>query len=110
MKLGLSIGYAGPQLNTTVPDLVNMEKIGEVERLGYDSIWTAESWGNDAVTPLAWVGSQTSTIKLGTGIMQLPGVSKVRRLWPRLYEHTLTLETMQMKESSAIRILQYTVE
>ena len=75
MKLGLSIGYAGPQLNTTVPDLVNMEKIGEVERLGYDSIWTAESWGNDAVTPLAWVGSQTSTIKLGTGIMQLPGRS-----------------------------------
>ncbi|KPK49936.1 MAG: hypothetical protein AMJ63_15700, partial [Myxococcales bacterium SG8_38_1] len=75
MKLGLSIGYAGPQLNMTVPDLVNMEKIGEVERLGYDSIWTAESWGNDAVTPLAWVGSQTSTIKLGTGIMQLPGRS-----------------------------------
>ena len=75
MKLGLSIGYAGPQLNTTVQGLVNMEKIGEVERLGYDSIWTAESWGNDAVTPLAWVGSQTSTIKLGTGIMQLPGRS-----------------------------------
>ena len=75
MKLGLSIGYAGPQLNTTVQSLVDMNKIGEVERLGYDSIWTAESWGNDAVTPLAWVGSQTSTIKLGTGIMQLPGRS-----------------------------------
>ena len=75
MKLGLSLGYAGPLLNTTVQDLVDMEKIGEVERLGYDSIWTAESWGNDAVTPLAWVGSQTSTIKLGTGIMQLPGRS-----------------------------------
>lgn len=75
MRLGLTLGYAGPQLNTTVHDLVNMEKIGEVERLGYDSIWTAESWGNDAVTPLAWVGSQTSTIKLGTAIMQLPGRS-----------------------------------
>jgi F420-dependent oxidoreductase-like protein len=75
MRLGLTLGYAGPQLNTTVQDLVNMEKIGEVERLGYDSIWTAESWGNDAVTPLAWVGSQTSTIKLGTAIMQLPGRS-----------------------------------
>ena len=59
MKLGLTLGYAGPQLNTTVAELVNMEKIGEVERLGYDSIWTAESWGNDAVTPLAWVGPQT---------------------------------------------------
>jgi F420-dependent oxidoreductase-like protein len=75
MRLGLTLGYAGPQLNTTVQDLVNMEKIREVERLGYDSIWTAESWGNDAVTPLAWVGSQTSTIKLGTAIMQLPGRS-----------------------------------
>ena len=75
MKLGHSLVYAGPQLNTTVEDLVNMEQIGEAERLGYDSIWTAESWGNDAVTPLAWVGSQTSTIKLGTAIMQLPGRS-----------------------------------
>ena len=75
MKLGLSLGYAGPQLNTTVHGLADIEKIREVERLGYDSIWTAESWGNDAVTPLAWVGSQTSTIKLGTGIMQLPGRS-----------------------------------
>jgi len=75
MKLGLMLGYAGPQLNTTVQSLVDIEKIREVERLGYDSIWTAESWGNDAVTPLAWVGSQTSTIKLGTAIMQLPGRS-----------------------------------
>ena len=75
MKLGLMLGYAGPQLNTTVQGLVDIEKIREVERLGYDSIWTAESWGNDAVTPLAWVGSQTSTIKLGTAIMQLPGRS-----------------------------------
>ena len=75
MKLGLSLGYAGPQLNTTIADLVDIEKIREVERLGYDSIWTAESWGNDAVTPLAWVGPQTSTIKLGAAVMQLPGRS-----------------------------------
>ncbi|MEM9730646.1 MAG: LLM class F420-dependent oxidoreductase [Myxococcota bacterium] len=75
MKLGLTLGYAGPQLNITVDDLVNIERIQEVERLGYDSIWTAESWGNDAVTPLAWVGSRTSKIKLGTAIMQLPGRS-----------------------------------
>ncbi len=75
MKLGLTLGYAGPQLNTTVEDLVDIERISEVERLGYDSIWTAESWGNDAVTPLAWVGPQTSRIKLGTAIMQLPGRS-----------------------------------
>lgn len=75
MKLGLTLGYAGPQLNITIEDLVNIEKIQEVERLGYDSIWTAESWGNDAVTPLAWVGSRTRRIKLGTAVMQLPGRS-----------------------------------
>jgi F420-dependent oxidoreductase-like protein len=43
----------------------------EVERLGYDSIWTAESWGSDAFTPLAWVGAHTSKIRLGTSVVQL---------------------------------------
>ncbi len=90
MKLGLSIGYAGPQLNTTVESLVDMEKIGEVERLGYDSIWTAESWGNDAVTPLAWVGSQTSRIKLGTAIMQLPGRSPANAAMTAITMDTLS--------------------
>jgi len=90
MKLGLTLGYAGPQLNTTVQGLVDMEKIGEVERLGYDSIWTAESWGNDAVTPLAWVGSQTSTIKLGTAIMQLPGRSPANAAMTAITMDTLS--------------------
>jgi len=90
MKLGLSLGYAGPQLNTTVQGLVDMEKIGEVERLGYDSIWTAESWGNDAVTPLAWVGPQTSTIKLGTAIMQLPGRSPANAAMTAITMDTLS--------------------
>ena len=90
MKLGLTLGYAGPQLNTTVEDLVNMERIGEVERLGYDSIWTAESWGNDAVTPLAWVGSQTSTIKLGTAVMQLPGRSPANAAMTAITMDTLS--------------------
>jgi len=90
MKLGLSLGYAGPQLNTTVEDLVNIEKIREVERLGYDSIWTAESWGNDAVTPLAWVGSQTSKIKLGTSIMQLPGRSPANAAMTAITMDTLS--------------------
>lgn len=90
MKLGLSLGYAGPQLNTTVQGLVDMEKIGEVERLGYDSIWTAESWGNDAVTPLAWVGPQTSTIKLGTAIMQLAGRSPANAAMTAITMDTLS--------------------
>ena len=66
MKLGLSIGYwsAGPP-----PDLV--EQVREAERLGFDSVWTAEAYGSDALTPLAWVGAHTTTIRLGTGICQL---------------------------------------
>lgn len=75
MKLGVVLGYAGPQLNTTVQDLVDVKKIQECEKLGYDSVWTAESWGNDALTPLAWLGAHTSKIKLGAGIMQCPGRS-----------------------------------
>jgi F420-dependent oxidoreductase-like protein len=45
--------------------------VAEAERLGFDSIWTAESWGSDALTPLAWLGAQTTNIRLGTALMQL---------------------------------------
>ncbi|NLE49523.1 MAG: LLM class flavin-dependent oxidoreductase, partial [Sandaracinaceae bacterium] len=45
-------------------------KVQEAERLGYDSVWTAEAWGSDAVSPLAWLGAHTEKIRLGTGIMQ----------------------------------------
>ncbi|MEX2279034.1 MAG: LLM class F420-dependent oxidoreductase [Acidimicrobiia bacterium] len=66
MKLGLSVGYwsAGP------PGGVD-EQIAVAEQLGFDSLWTAEAYGSDALTPLAWWGSKTSTIKLGTGITQM---------------------------------------
>ncbi len=69
MRLGLMMGYSGPRIR------VDIDRIKEAETLGYDSVWTAEAWGSDAVSPLAWVGSHTTTIKLGTGIMQLPGRS-----------------------------------
>jgi F420-dependent oxidoreductase-like protein len=52
-----------------------MDLIQEAERLGFDSVWSAEAWGSDAVTPLAWIGAQTKKIRLGTAIMQLPGRS-----------------------------------
>ena len=42
------------------------------ESLGFHSVWTAEAWGADAITPLAWIGAQTSRIRLGTAIMQIP--------------------------------------
>src|SRR5450755_4444975 len=41
------------------------------ERLGYESVWTAESWGSDALTPLAWYGARTTRIKLGTSVIQI---------------------------------------
>jgi F420-dependent oxidoreductase-like protein len=65
MKLGLSIGYSGGQLKVPV------ELVQRAERLGYDSVWTAEAYGSDAITPLAYLAAKTERIKLGTAIMQL---------------------------------------
>ena len=65
MKLGLSIGYSKAQLDVPV------QLVQRAEELGYDSVWTAEAYGSDAVTPLAYLAAKTSRIKLGTGIMQL---------------------------------------
>ena len=67
MKLGLSLGYSGPQLE------LPMEKIKLAERLGYDSVWTAEAYGSDAITPLAYVAAHTERIRLGTAVIQLAG-------------------------------------
>jgi F420-dependent oxidoreductase-like protein len=71
MKLGFYMGYAQP--GTSPLEL--LELAVDAERLGYDSAWAAEAWGVDAITPLAWLGAQTTTLKLGTAIMQLPGRS-----------------------------------
>ena len=71
MKLGFYMGYAQPGTNP----LELLELAREAEALGYDSAWAAEAWGVDAITPLAWLGAQTTTLKLGTAIMQLPGRS-----------------------------------
>src|SRR5216684_6850510 len=66
MRLGLNLGYWG----AGAADGVAL--VQEAERLGYDSVWTAEAYGSDAVTPLTWVGALTSKIKLGTAILQMP--------------------------------------
>jgi F420-dependent oxidoreductase-like protein len=71
MKLGVHIGYWG--LGLTSADQLSI--VQEAERLGYDSVWTAEAYGSDAATILAWLAGQTSTIKLGSGIFQMPGRS-----------------------------------
>ena len=65
MKLGLMVGYSGPKVK------IPMDMVLEAEQLGFDSVWTAEAWGSDAVTPVAWMLAQTTRIKAGTAIMQM---------------------------------------
>ncbi len=69
MKLGVHVGYWGLGMG---PD-DQLEVVKEAERLGYDSVWTAEAYGSDAATPLAWFAGQTSSIRLGSAILQMPG-------------------------------------
>jgi len=69
MKLGLMVGYSGATVDFPI------ELIKRAEQLGYDSVWTSEAYGSDAMTPLAWIAAQTSRIKLGTAIAQLAGRS-----------------------------------
>jgi alkanesulfonate monooxygenase SsuD/methylene tetrahydromethanopterin reductase-like flavin-dependent oxidoreductase (luciferase family) len=71
VRLGVHIGYWG--LGLTAAE--QLELVQEAERLGFDSIWTAEAYGSDAVTVLAWLAAQTERIRLGSAIMQMPGRS-----------------------------------
>src|SRR5437588_8990166 len=71
MKLGVHIGYWG--LGLSSQDQLNI--VQEAERLGYDSVWTAEAYGSDAATVLGWLAGQTSRIRLGSGIFQMPARS-----------------------------------
>src|SRR5215211_5059829 len=66
MRLGYHTGYwsAGPPPGAA-------EAVVAAERLGFDSVWTAEAYGSDALTPLAWWGSRTSRIRLGTAVAQI---------------------------------------
>src|SRR5438128_5390523 len=69
VRLGFYMGYAPPGTNPL--ELIALAQ--EAERLGYDSAWAAEAWGTDAVTVLTWLAATTSTIKIGSAIMQIPG-------------------------------------
>ena len=66
MKLGLLLGTSGASYS------IDMDMIREAENLGFDSVWSSEAYGSDAVTPAAWVLAQTTRIKVGTAIMQIP--------------------------------------
>jgi F420-dependent oxidoreductase-like protein len=67
MKLGVLAGYSPATLS------IPMDLIKEAESLGFTSVWTAEAWGSDAVSPAAWILAQTEKINVGTAIMQMPG-------------------------------------
>jgi F420-dependent oxidoreductase-like protein len=66
VQLGLTLGYWGAQ-----PPADALAKVQEAERLGFHAVFTAESWGSDAFGPLAWFGSRTEHIRLGTSIVQI---------------------------------------
>jgi len=66
VRLGLTVGYSGRGMG------LPLDTILEAEKLGFDSVWTAEAYGSDAITPLAWIGARTTRIRLGTAIMQIP--------------------------------------
>lgn len=68
MRLGLHIGYWGLGLSAQE----QLSLVREAESLGYDSVWSAEAYGSDAATVLAWLAGQTETIKLGSAIFQMP--------------------------------------
>jgi F420-dependent oxidoreductase-like protein len=65
MKLGLAVGYAGRRVD------IPLERILRCEALGYDSVWTAEAYGSDAITPLAYIAAHTKRIRLGTAVLQI---------------------------------------
>jgi F420-dependent oxidoreductase-like protein len=71
MKLGVHVGYWG--LGLTAEE--QMRIVQEAERLGYDSVWTAEAYGSDAATVIAWLAGGTERIRLGSAIFQMPGRS-----------------------------------
>jgi F420-dependent oxidoreductase-like protein len=71
VKLGVHIGYWGLGLSSED----QLEIVQEAERLGYDSVWTAEAYGSDAATILGWIAGQTERIRIGSAIFQMPGRS-----------------------------------
>jgi F420-dependent oxidoreductase-like protein len=66
MQLALNLNYSGASL------ALDVDRVLEAERLGYSSVWTAEAYGSDAVSPAAWIAARTTRIDVGTGIMQIP--------------------------------------
>ena len=67
MRLGIMLGYSAGRVE------LPMDLVKAADEMGVYALWTAEAYGSDAVSPLAWIGAQTKNVKLGTAIMQMPG-------------------------------------
>lgn len=66
MKIGMTLGYGGQEMS------VPMDLVLEAEKLGFDAVWVAEAYAADAVSLASWILAKTTTIKVGTAIMQIP--------------------------------------
>jgi F420-dependent oxidoreductase-like protein len=66
MRIGINVGYSGATMK------IDMDLIKRADDLGLHSVWAAEAYGSDAITPLAWIAGQTKQIRVGTAIMQIP--------------------------------------
>ncbi|MCH9673563.1 MAG: LLM class F420-dependent oxidoreductase [Gammaproteobacteria bacterium] len=84
MKLGVVAGYSPAVM------AVPMDLILEAESLGFDSVWTAEAYGSDAVSPAAWILAKTTKIKVGTAIMQMPARSPAATAMTAMTLHALS--------------------
>jgi len=89
MKLGLSIGYSGAELKLPV------EKVLLAERLGFDSVWTAEAYGSDAITPLAYLAALTKRIRL-----RRAGATNPDRGHRRCWRHRRGVSSRPVSEGS----------
>jgi len=65
MRFGMNVGYSGARMT------LDMDLIKEADRLGFHSVWAAEAYGSDVITPLAWIAAQTERIHVASGIMQI---------------------------------------
>lgn len=83
LKLGLQLGY----WRGTSPGNTHAQLAQEAEKLGFDSVWSAESWGNDAFTPLTWIAAHTERIRLGTSVVQMSARTPVATAM-----HAMTLD------------------
>lgn len=90
MRIGIMLGYAVGKIELPI------ELVKEADRLGVHVVWTAEAYGSDAVSPLAWLGALTSRIRLGTAIMQMPGRTPANAAMTAMTLHQLSGERFMM--------------